>query len=392
MLLARIFQAIFIVSLIGIVLVLFQAGATSAGQVIFTQDYRAPGAVEALTFSKPETLKVFQASLQPGRPDYYVFHGDKDAILKVKLDTLRLVGQDNFAPSLAFFGPGLPLPGPEETKLFPFSLPPGNGLLVSAETSVPISATGQPPTLPTRFDEAWTQAGYWERQSILNQLPESGTYYLAVFSLNQQSGKYALFVGDKPEAGLRETLTFPVTWARTHYWFEDLWWPTFALVVVALVLLALVYAYARLVWRQYRRVSFASQNDRRAALLKKKTRHAWQKRRINRKPALEPPSSNVIVARLLTQTASRTANGTGQPKPAAQSAIQPAAPVLEQASFNWENLSQPATVPADTLAATNGKTDQPGRNGESNTSKNDGLSQWGQRFRPRNDNESKPLG
>lgn len=392
MLLARFFQAVFILSLLGIILVLFQAGAASAGQVVFSQDYRTPGSSQVITFSKPETLHVFQSNLQANRPDYYTFQADKETILKVKLDTLRLVGQDNFQPSLALFGPGLPQPGAEEVKLFPYSLPAGNGLLVSAESGQ-ATETGQSLTLPSRFDEPWTQAGYWERQSLLNQLPESGTYFLVVYSLDQQTGKYALFVGDKPEAGWRETLTFPVTWARLHYWFDDLWWPTLALVVVGLIGLALIYAYGRLVGRQFRQVSLASRNGRRAALLKKKIHHTWQQRRINRKPALKPLSSNVIIARLLTQTAYRSkykavAAGPNR-KPTSQNGelLAGAAASTDQSpSFNWELLGQSTPLPADKLTVANGKNDLPGQAAENDCSKiihnEDGLTQWGQRFKP----------
>ncbi len=387
MLLARFFQAIFILSLLGIVLVLFQAGATSAGQVIFSQDYRSPGSSQVLTFNRPEILHVFQANLQTNRPDYYTFQADKDTILKVKLDILRLVGQDNFQPSLALFGPGLPPPTGDEVKLFPYSLPAGNGLLVSAESGL-ATQTGPSATLTTRFDEPWTQTGYWERQSLLNELPERGTYFLVVYSLTQQTGKYALFVGDKPEVGLRETLTFPVTWARLHYWFDDLWWPTLGLVIVGLLGLALIYAYGRLVGRQFRQVSLANRNERRAALLKKK---AWQQRRINHKPAPKQASSNVIIARLLTQIAYRSKYKSlvvPNLKPATQKAAPPVTPPAstKKPAFKWEVLEQSAPLPVDKLVSSNGKYDLSGQAGEGNNGKiipnEDGLTQWGQRFKP----------
>lgn len=391
MLLARLFQTVFILSLLGILLVLFQAGATSAGQVIFSQDYRAPGSNQAITFDKPDTLKVFQANLQAGRPDYYAFQGSQEAVLKVKLDTLRLVGQDDFQPSLALFGPGLPPPTPDEAKLFPYSLPPGNGLLISAESGQP---TGTGPTTPpaTRFDEPWTQAGYWERQGILNQLPESGPYFLVVYSLDNQSGKYALFVGDKPEVGWRETLTFPITWARLHYWFDDLWWPTFAQALVGLALLALIYLYGRLVGRQYRVMRLARGNKRRAALLKKKPQPDWQSRRINRKPAIKALSSGVMSARLLTQTALRPAFNrqapAATPPPAGQKAELLAASRGSpgEPAFKWELLETPVPSSTPDLTASNGSANLPGQNGKTEvdkaTSGEDGLARWGQRFRP----------
>jgi hypothetical protein len=395
-LLARFFQAVFILSLLGILLVLFQAGATSAGQVIFSQDYRAPGSNQAITFDRPETLKVLQSNLQAGRPDYYTFQGRPEVILKVKLDTLRLVGQDNFQPSLALFGPGLPPPTPDEVNLFPYSLPPGDGLLISSGSGQP---AGTGPTRPpaTRFDEPWTQAGYWERQSILNPLPQNGSYFLVVYSLDNQSGKYALFVGDKPEVGLRETLTFPITWARVHYWFDDLWWPTFALTLVGLALLALVYLYGRSVWRQYRVTQLANRNRRRAGLLKKKTHHAWQARRISRKPARQARPASIIRALPFTHSAHHAG---GKISPAIQGASQGSAaqngggPVNQAAiggepalpaepAFRWEPIAPPQV---DNLAVTQDSNELEAKNGETEAgevaSVKDGLAVWGRRFRP----------
>jgi hypothetical protein len=159
--------------------------------------------------------------------------------------------------------------------------------------------------------------------------------------------------------------------------------------VVGLLGLALIYAYGRLVGRQFRQVSLASRNGRRAGLLKKKIHHAWQQRRINRKPALKPLSSNVIIARLLTQTAYRSkfkavAAGPNR-KPASQNgelSAGAAASTEQTPAFNWELLGQSA--PADALA--NSKNDLGGQAGESDSSKiihnEDGLTQWGQRFKP----------
>jgi hypothetical protein len=366
---------------VGILLVVFQGGATSTGQVIFSQDYRTPGSSQVISFNDPSTLKVFQSNLQADRPDYYAFQGAKDTLITLKLDTLRLVGQDNFSPSLALFGPGLPPLTPDEQQLFPFSLPAGYGLLLSAE-STPISQTAQATALPTRYDEPWTQSGYWERQGILNQLPEDGTYYLAVYNLRGQSGKYALFVGDKPEAGWRETLTFPVTWTRLHYWFEDLWWPTFALAVVGLAVVALLYLWVKSLARGFFRPMFyARRNKRRAALLNKKKQHGWQVRRINRAPSREHVSSNVIISRLLTQTAERNAAEPGQV--ASAEVVTSNGKSSERlpgqaASLNgWEAPEKTPVKTGPDAATPHGTENKPAAHDHA-----DGLSEWSKRFRP----------
>jgi len=351
--LSKIFGTIFFLSLLGIILVIFQGGATSTGQVIFSQDYRTPGSSQVISFNDPATLKVFQSNLQANRPDYYAFQGAKDSIITIKLDTLRLAGQDNFSPSLALFGPGLPPLTPDEQQLFPFSLPAGYGLLLSAE-STPISQTTQPTEQPTRFDEPWTQSGYWERQSILNQLLEDGTYYLAVYNLHGQGGKYALFVGDKPEAGLRETLTFPVTWVRLHYWFEDLWWPTFALVVVGLLVVALLYLWGRNLGKSFSQPAPAVY------------------------PAPDEPAPSPVPAAdpLPEMKTAPSADESTHHQPKTTDL-----PVVTQTPLlNWEepekaatSLVQVAPSPAPDLASPELK------NGPV---REDGLTEWGKRFRP----------
>jgi hypothetical protein len=275
-----------------------------------------------------------------------------------------LPGLDDFRPALALFGPGLPPPAPIELKLLPFSLPAGVGLQVSEEDK-----TGKAPLV--RLDEPWTQASYWERQTLLNELPEDGTYYLAVYSLTNQRGKYGLVVGDTAETGLREILTFPVTWARLHYWFDDLWWPTFAAVALGLVLLGLVIFYFRVLRQRLKTLAVSAANTRRAGLLQKRVRPGWNQRRISMKVRPGKPKSFLPVQ--------------PQPSPVEPTYVIPAASqvAVEEPPLigsKWEILA--ATTPhlAGSTTTnghhTNGKTNLPAEAA-------DGLSQWGQRLRPK---------
>ncbi len=388
MVLVRFLQGVIVVCLTGIVLVLFQAGAQSAGQVIFSQDHRSPGATQALNFDNASTERVFLSELQSGRPDYYAFRATKGTFLKVKLNVARLVGQDNFRPALALFGPGLPQATPGELRLLPFSLPPNAGLLVSETDS-----SNKAPR--NKSDEPWTQAGYWERQSLVNELPEDGTYFLAVYSRDEQRGKYAMVVGDKVETSLRETLTFPVTWARVHYWFEDLWWPSFALVMVGLGLLGLLALYFRLVGRQVRTVSFARANARRSDLLQKRLTPGWNRRRIG--PQLRPGQPNLYPSPkpLPRIKPALTLDVLDEMKQLAEAErpTRPEQPLL--VGSKWETLATTAPLVPALLVSGNGHNGvKPGTNGNGNrrdlpglpppplTPVRDGLSQWGQRLRP----------
>ena len=362
--LVRFLQTVIVLCVIGIVLVLFQAGAASTGQVIFSHDYRAPGATEAINFEDPTSLRVFQADLQSSRTDYYAFHAAKGTFLKVKIIVPRLPGLDDFRPALALFGPGLPAPAPIELKLLPFSLPAGVGLQVSEEDK-----SDKAPQV--RLDEPWTQAGYWERQTLLNELPEDGTYFLAVYSLTNQRGKYGLVVGDSAETDLREILTFPVTWARVHYWFDDLWWPTFAAVVLGLALLGLVIFYFRVASQRLRTLAFSSANARRSKLLRKRIRQGWNQRRISQKVRPGKPKS------FLPAQPELSSAGPAYVIPAASQVALEEPPL---AGSKWEILAGTAphlAAPATTNGHyTNGKTNLP-------VEVADGLSQWGQRLRPK---------
>lgn len=362
--LVRFLQTVIVLCIIGIALVLFQAGAASTGQVIFSHDYRAPGATEAINFEDPASLRIFQADLQSGRTDYYSFHATKGTFLKVKITVPRLPGLDDFRQALALFGPGLPAPAPIELKLLPFSLPAGVGLQVSEEDK-----SDKAPLV--RLDEPWTQAGYWERQTLLNELPEDGIYFLAVYSLTNQSGKYGLVVGDTAQPDLREILTFPVTWARVHYWFDDLWWPTFAAVALGLALLGLVIFYFKVARQRLRTLLLNTANARRSRLLQKRVRPGWNQRRLGQKVRSGKPKSFLPVQPELASA---------EPAYVIPVASQVAVEEPPLIGSKWEILVDTAphlAAPATTNGHyTNGKTKLPSETA-------DGLGQWGQRLRPK---------
>jgi hypothetical protein len=351
MLVVRLLQSIIVLCMVGIALVLFQAGATATGQVIFSQDYRAPGATEALSFDNVADLQVFQSNLQSQRPDYYTFRATKGAFLKIKLLTLQLVGQDDLRPSLTLFGPGLPPSTPDEVKQLPFTLPASAGLvLVEADNSNKAA------------HEPWTQAGYWERQTMLYEIPEDGAYFVAVYSLTGQSCKYALVVGDKAKPGLREILSFPITWLRVRYWFNDLWWPSFSLVVLGLGLVAGGWYYGRTLRRQIRALSITKANVRRFDLRPKLARPGWKQRRVYRRIRCGP-LQRLIPTRAVSPS----------PLEALESEESPSS----DSNSNKESLGTtrplPATANGPHISAT-----------EQTAPEQDGLARWEERFHPKN--------
>ncbi len=236
--------------MLGIVLVLFQAGATSARQGVFVRDFVTYNSNQALNFDRPEVARTFYGELKGlGRPAVFGFRAEKGAYLRTRVYIPRLEELSDFRPALALFGPGLPAPTPDQLDRLPFTVPANQGLLLSEET---LDLTKTPPPLSS-VSEPFTQSDFWEGQQIQRDIPETGTYYLVVFSRIGQGGKYALQVGDKAEVGLKEILGFPVLWSRLHLWFGD--WPTAVLVWLVLAAFALYFFYRLLVrpWLMLRR-------------------------------------------------------------------------------------------------------------------------------------------
>lgn len=374
--LERFLQGVIFISLLGIVLVLFQSGASSTGIIVFSNDYRYPGAEDVVSFDQPQTFRQFFSDLQKNRSDFYSFNASKGVFLKAKLEAARLVGQDNFRPSLALFGPGLPVPSKNEAALLPFTLPPNVGLILSEPELETTELVAE------HSIEPWTQADFWHRQSILTELPESGNYFLVVFGRKGQTGKYALNVGDTSETGLREIVSFPVTWARVRYWFNDLWWPSFASGLFGLVVLWLIVAYARTWQKSLRTVKYKWGNQRRARLFPKRIGR-WQSRRIEPKvnwkwkvkfPAAESAFEQNVPAEI----------GTGWEK-TVKAAYRTEENLL--LGEKWEVLPEVKSLPAGVTKKYeyNSISKEVSNNGGSaKTSQPDGLEAWGRRMQPKN--------
>lgn len=132
--------------------------------------------------------------------DYYTFEGKRGQEILLELTIPQIEGQDEFAPSMALMGPGLPadaLPGrviqPEETGTLRIPAPPGPA--------------------PTFF-EPFSRTSYWERQEQRIALPSDGRYVVAVWHPEGQVGRYTFVIGDKERPG--GDPAFPIKMRR--YW------------------------------------------------------------------------------------------------------------------------------------------------------------------------------
>ncbi len=251
MIITRLLQSVIVLSLLAIVLVLFNSAASSAHDTVFV-DSIAPGPDKALAFDQPDVERIFYTGLNaPGKIDFYTFQGNAGLAFKAKILIPRTDPNSRFRPALALFGPGLPQPDTTELFSVPFNLPANNGLVTSIADKAQDDQTDN--ALYSKYDESYAQAKFWEGQTLLRQLPQSGTYYLVVFSPSNQTGKYALEVGDHDATGLKETLAFPVWWFGVHFWFGDTLTPTIVVLVILLLIAAIIFGRFFLKRRQIRR-------------------------------------------------------------------------------------------------------------------------------------------
>ena len=119
--------------------------------------------------------------------DYVRFTGRAGQSILLGLTIPQIEGQENFTPTLALIGPGLPaarLPAHIET-------------LPDTGASVLRAAPGE----PTSFFEPFSRTRYWERQEDRFVLPADGEYWVAVWSDAGQVGRYTLVVGDREIPG-----------------------------------------------------------------------------------------------------------------------------------------------------------------------------------------------
>ena len=239
MLLVRFLQAVIGLCLLGIILVVFQSGATSARQGVFIRDYVSYNSSQVLNVEKPETARTFYGELKGlGKPTLFSLKANKGFLVQARVLIPNLEELDDYRPALALFGPGLPKPTTDQLDHLPFTVPAEQGLALSEVIIKP----GVTPALLPQYTEPYTQSNYWEGQELLRELPQDGTYYLVVFSRIGQGGKYALELGDTAATGLKEILGFPVLWSRVHLWFGD--WSTAVLAWLALSMLVVYGLYS----------------------------------------------------------------------------------------------------------------------------------------------------
>jgi hypothetical protein len=143
----------------------------------------------------PTISTALYATLDSGEDvDYFSFEGAAKEVILLELTIPQIEGQENFAPTMALMGPGLP--GAElPDKVV---VPEGWGALVIEP----------PPGPAATFYEPFSRTSYWERQEQRVTLPVGGDYVVAVWHPDDQVGRYTFVIGEKEKLG--GDLAFPI--------------------------------------------------------------------------------------------------------------------------------------------------------------------------------------
>jgi hypothetical protein len=118
--------------------------------------------------------------------DYFAFNGRTGQSILLSIVIPQITGQEDFAPVMALFGPGLPagdVPGRVARA-------DGTGVLQL-----------EPPREATTFFEPFSRTSYWNRQEQRVTLPADGRYTVAVWHDDGRAGRYVFVIGDKELPG-----------------------------------------------------------------------------------------------------------------------------------------------------------------------------------------------
>jgi hypothetical protein len=148
----------------------------------------------------PTISTAMYASLEtPTNVDYYTFKGSMGQSILLSITIPQIPGQENFSPTMALIGPGLP----------PGDLP--KQIMRQKDSGVLILPS---PANATAFFEPFSRTSYWTRQEQYVRLPANGSYSVAVWDDSGQVGRYVFVIGDREIPG--GDLAFPLK--MRNYW------------------------------------------------------------------------------------------------------------------------------------------------------------------------------
>jgi hypothetical protein len=147
--------------------------------------------------------------------DYYQFEAEKGDNIYASMVIPVIERYKNFTPDFALIGPNL------ENDYAGLKKDEINAKLeIQSEEGVIVKRyQGQRTDV---FFEPFTQTSYWEKQEVNIEAPSKGTYYLAVFSNQNQEGKYVLSIGRREQWGINDLIRMPKIWWDVRIFTENI--------------------------------------------------------------------------------------------------------------------------------------------------------------------------
>ena len=146
--------------------------------------------------------------------DYYQFEAEKGDSIYASIVIPVIDRLENFSPQFALIGPELDndYAGLNQKEIEDrLEIKAGEGVIVK-------NYTGQ---RTETFFEPFTQTTYWEKQEATIIAPTSGKYYLAVFSNQNEQGKYVLSIGRREKWGFKDLGSYPKIWWDVRMFTEN---------------------------------------------------------------------------------------------------------------------------------------------------------------------------
>jgi len=158
----------------------------------------------------------------------YAFDGVAGQFFHAGINIPQIAGLEDYGVTLALVGPGLPA---IDEGAFSTSHSHSSGESedhaheqIQLPAWLDLNQLGGmviPSQKGDDFFEPFTQTNYWGRQVLELDLPESGRYYLLVWSADKGPGKYVLDTGREEVFSPADLVRFPSWWLNTRLYFEQ---------------------------------------------------------------------------------------------------------------------------------------------------------------------------
>jgi len=178
-------------------------------------DTSAPASKEEPIFVEDHQISwaAYNQLEKAGDVDYYQFKVEQGEVIYFSMVIPVIDRFKDFKPDLALIGPAL------ENNYAGFDPDYINSILkLDSDENIIIVRDYQ--ENPEIFFEPFTRTSYWRRQRFSTAAPAAGTYYLAVFSAEQEQGKYTLAIGRREVWGLKDLIRMPKIWWDTRIFVE----------------------------------------------------------------------------------------------------------------------------------------------------------------------------